>query len=315
MSEISIIIPIYNVAPYLKECLDSVLAQTFKNIEIILVDDGSTDNSGKIADEYAVVDNRIRVIHQSNEGLSAARNKGISVSNSPFLMFVDSDDIVDQHFCEIPYKLQIETGADVVCFEFDHYQEEPRQKKPIEQKVMSGNDAIFRLLIGDIDTLIVNRLYKKEIFREIQFPIGKKFEDMGTFYRILEKSNIICFTEDILYFYRRNRQGSITNTSDFENDPDRNYFLLQWQKKLIELNYNYPVKYDNVKVLNSALDYLVKHSGESESMDIKAHSVLRRLAKNKDYLKDISKKRIVLLYLCLYANPVFNIVCSYLNKR
>ena len=129
MSEISIIVPIYNVSQYLKECLDSLLAQTFKDIEIILVDDGSTDNSGKIADEYAMIDNRIRVIHQTNQGLSAARNNGINISTSPYVMFVDSDDFVDQHYCEIPYKIIKENNADVVCFEFDHYLEEPRPIK------------------------------------------------------------------------------------------------------------------------------------------------------------------------------------------
>ena len=126
MSEISIIIPVYNTRSYLIECLDSVIAQTFNNIEIILVDDGSNDGSEKIVDEYALRDERIKVIHQKNQGLSAARNTGIKASKSPYIMFVDSDDYVDEKYCETPYSIIKQHNADIVSFEFRHHQEEER---------------------------------------------------------------------------------------------------------------------------------------------------------------------------------------------
>ena len=103
MSKISIIVPVYNVEPYLPKCIDSLISQTMEEIEIILVDDGSTDRSGKICDAYAEADDRIRVIHTQNHGLSCARNEGIDASTATYIMFVDGDDWVERRFCEIPY--------------------------------------------------------------------------------------------------------------------------------------------------------------------------------------------------------------------
>ena len=138
---------------------------------------------------------------------------------------------------------------------------------------------------------------------------------MGTLYRIFEKSNIVCISNDKLYYYRRNRQGSITDSTNFEKDPDRMEFVFQWQKKLIELNCDYPEKYDDIKILYAALDYLVKRGRESYYLDKKAYSVIKRLIKNKDYIKSMSNKHVLLLFLCIYAKPVFNFVCTFFNKR
>lgn len=105
MPKVSVIVPVYNVEPYLRQCLDSIVSQTLKDIEIILIDDGSTDGSGEICDEYKREDHRIRVIHKVNEGLSAARNDGIDASTAPYIMFVDGDDWVEPEFCETPCRV------------------------------------------------------------------------------------------------------------------------------------------------------------------------------------------------------------------
>ena len=111
---ISVIIPVYQVVPYLKQCIESIINQTYSNLEIILIDDGSTDESGKICDQYADTDNRINVVHQENKGLSASRNKGIELANGEYLSFIDSDDWVDQRFIDVMYKISISSGCDIV---------------------------------------------------------------------------------------------------------------------------------------------------------------------------------------------------------
>lgn len=120
MPKISLIVPVYNVEDYLKECLDSIINQSLKDIEIILIDDGSTDSSGLICDEYAQCDCRIKVIHKRNEGLSCARNDGIDASSSPYLMFVDGDDYLVSKFCETPYKSALKYNADLVLFSYNN---------------------------------------------------------------------------------------------------------------------------------------------------------------------------------------------------
>ena len=118
MPHVSVIVPVYNVEEYLRKCIDSIVAQTLKDIEIILVDDGSTDGSGTICDEYASQDKRVRVVHKINGGLSSARNTGIEAASAPFLMFIDSDDWVEPNFCEKPYLAAKNNNADLVLFSF-----------------------------------------------------------------------------------------------------------------------------------------------------------------------------------------------------
>lgn len=115
---VSVIVPVYKVEKYLHRCIDSIINQTYKNLEIILVDDGSPDNCGKICDEYAEKDNRIKVIHKSNGGLSSARNAGLDVANGDYVYFVDSDDYIDTKLVEDNLNLAIEHDADMVCFNY-----------------------------------------------------------------------------------------------------------------------------------------------------------------------------------------------------
>ena len=113
---ISIIIPVYKVEPYLRNCLDSIVNQTNRNLEIILVDDGSPDKSGDICDAYAAADERIIVIHQNNQGVSAARNAGLDIAKGDYILFVDSDDWIEQETCEAVLDLALKNNADLVCF-------------------------------------------------------------------------------------------------------------------------------------------------------------------------------------------------------
>jgi len=212
---ISVIIPVYNVEPYLKKCLDSVVTQTYKEIEIILVDDGSTDGSGPICDEYAAQDKRIRVIHKRNGGLSDARNVGLDRCSGRYVTFIDSDDYVASDYVERLYRILVEYNADIaVCDYFEFYGDEPVQTPEKGEKIIVFDKLqALEQLYGKYSTQLTvawSKLYKTELFKDLRFPVGKVHEDMFMAHRVLYKSHIVVFTTKQSYFYRR-RKGSITN--------------------------------------------------------------------------------------------------------
>ena len=214
---ISVIVPIYNVEKYLHKCIDSLIGQTLKDIEIILVDDGSTDKSGVICDEYGLKDNRIKVIHKKNGGLSDARNTGIDIAKGKYISFIDSDDWVDLQMFETLYNIAIKNDADIVQGDYiESYDENIRIEKSILENITKYNsEEILHNLYGynATKTVIVwNKIYKRELFNGIRFPKGKINEDEFTTYKILHKANIIIDTNIPIYYYRQ-REGSIMNSN------------------------------------------------------------------------------------------------------
>lgn len=181
MCEISIIVPVYKVEKYLRKCVDSILAQTFTDFEVILVDDGSPDNSGKICDEYAEKDNRVRVIHKENGGLSSARNAGIDVARGKYLGFVDSDDYIDEDMYEILYEnLKIHdadiSSVELIPFYGDRYKKANKEKKVI---ILNKKEAIKSVLEGtQFYAYAWNKLYRKELFKDNRYLDGKTFEEI-----------------------------------------------------------------------------------------------------------------------------------------
>lgn len=177
---ISVIIPVYNVEKYLNKSIESVIKQTYKELEIILVDDGSTDSSGKICDEFAQKDDRIKVIHKKNGGLSDARNAGISEAKGKYLGFIDSDDYIDKNFYEILYNVLKKYNSDIsICKHRETYTdyEENTSKLEIKEQVFNTEQALKELLLfGEVNNYAWNKLYKKELFNEINYPVGKKWK-------------------------------------------------------------------------------------------------------------------------------------------
>lgn len=205
---ISVIVPVYKVEEYLRECVDSILAQTYTNLEIILVDDGSPDNCGKICDEYAKKDSRIKVIHQQNGGLSAARNTGLDIATGDYIGFVDSDDYIELNMFEELHNSIKEYNSDMsVCgvkkFELDS------RSFFYGKKCVSKNTFMMELLKETIASYSWNKLYKKELFVGIRFPVGELFEDIKIMHFIGEKTNRVSFTDKTHYNYRI-RENSIT---------------------------------------------------------------------------------------------------------
>lgn len=220
MDLLSIIVPVYNVEEYLKRCLDSVINQSYKNLEIILVDDGSTDSSGSICDEYAARDNRIRVIHKSNGGLSDARNAGLEICRGEYIGFVDSDDYIELDMYEVLYKFAIVHRLDVcMCSSADVIDGKVINSSLFDAYVCDSKERIINDLFinnrGGTSITVWSKLFKKYIFENIRFDYGKTYEDCFFILKWIEKTDRFGRISDNKYYYVK-RQGSITNQKLFK---------------------------------------------------------------------------------------------------
>lgn len=237
---VSVIVPIYKTEQYLKKCIDSLLSQTYKDIEIILVDDGSPDGCPGICDEYAAKDERIRVIHRENGGLSAARNSGIDASKGDFLMFVDSDDYVSPQYVEKTLKKAIETDSDIVFCNYmfvnelgeeipnDNYTYYKREDcfDSLEALSLFENKA-YRTFFD----ISCNKLYKRDLFDDLRFPEGVSLvEDISIMPILYHRAQKLSVVEDKLYFYFC-RSDSISHTK-IDKDKDISIRVPMMEKRL-----------------------------------------------------------------------------------
>ena len=215
---ISVIVPVYNVEPYLPQCLDSILAQTYSDLEILLIDDGSTDRCGEICDQYAARDPRIRVFHTENRGLSAARNLGLDHAQGDYIGFIDSDDWIEPDMYEVLLQTAEGTEADIVeCGVFREFKDktlvvEKKQKLKIQ-------DPIQALLREDISNGVWDKLWKRSCFNIIRFPEGRINEDIATTYRIIKTINSAVVITAAKYHYRY-RENSLSHQHDMKSLTD-----------------------------------------------------------------------------------------------
>lgn len=300
MPQISIIIPVYNIDIYLRECIDSVLQQTFQDFEIILVDDGSTDSSGDICDEYEKKDSRIRTIHnKSNMGLSCARNYGIDVSRAPYIMFVDGDDWIEPEFCELPYKAAIKNNSDIVLFLFYKMNNGNREKPSTifeENGLLTEKEAIH-FLTSTWDAIWLG-LYRRELFDVIRFPTGKIYEDTGTSHRLMHEARQIELVNECLYNYRVGRKGSITTNPRTRNHPDRREMHY---RRFVDLsNWGYD---DEAK--KEALFLAIKYGVDESIAD----------ALKKGNNSGLSTRQKIMLKVFELSPRFFDIVCIAMRKR
>ena len=237
---ITIIIPVYNVKPYLRQCIDSVVEQTCYNLEIIIIDDGSTDGSGEICDEY-IRDPRVQVIHQQNQGLSVARNVGLDIATGDYIMFVDSDDWVEPLFCEIPYKAAVETGADLVIFRYDRHKNGTIETLGVNEAGLKKQGTAMQLLCSGAGMAVWNKLYKKSLFKDLRFPVGKYYEDSVITPTLVHAARRVYFKNDVLYHYRY-RKGSITTLKNRKVRQDFAEMSLERAELLEQLGYHSAAK-------------------------------------------------------------------------
>lgn len=212
---ISIIVPVYKVEKYLKKCVDSILAQTYRNIEVILVDDGSPDNCPGICEEYSNKDSRIVVIHKENGGLSDARNAGLDIAQGEYISFVDSDDYVASNMCEVLLNAAQINDADValcnyarVNEDYEEIENKVIQKYAIDKKY-SREEFIHELIqpYGGYYVVVWNKLYRKSIFQKLRFPVGKQHEDEFIIHYIVDRSAVIISVKATLYYYLQRKES------------------------------------------------------------------------------------------------------------
>ena len=212
MPLVSVVVPIYNVELYLKECVASILSQTYKNIEVILVDDESPDLCGKICDDYAAMDGRIKVVHKKNGGLSDARNAGMKVATGDLITFVDSDDYISKDFVKILFEAMSENNSDIAIANMKRTSRRDDKNTVIDWKMSSykNEDALIRMLYGTpFGTSACGKLFKRSLFTDVEFPYGKFSEDLFTIYKTILKSENVTYVGFDGYFYYYRDEGSI----------------------------------------------------------------------------------------------------------
>lgn len=204
----SIIVPVYNVEKYLDKCLKSILRQTFKDFECIIIDDGSPDNSNIIIDKYVKLDQRFKVIHQKNMGISAARNAGLDIAEGDYIKFIDSDDYIADDYLE-KFALKIaDTDADIVICGFIEAYKDYEKNKVFTSE---STKVIKQNILADLwPSYVWNKCYKKDLFGDIRFPIGMVYEDLLTIPAVCLNAKRIECIPDKLYYYNRQNVNSIT---------------------------------------------------------------------------------------------------------
>ena len=296
MAEISIIVPVYNVEKYLENCIESILNQTFKDFELILVDDGSTDNSGKICDIYEKKDYRIKVIHKNNGGLSSARNIGLDIASGKYIGFVDGDDNIHPKMYEILYNLIKKYKSDISCCNYkkiyDVFKDEYENVSLLEVIEMSNIEAIKNLYDKEIGVKLViacNKLYRKNLFDNIRYKVGRVHEDEFMAHRILYNSKKITYVDNELYYYLQ-REGSIMSKKSYKRKVDT---LLSKSDRM---------RFCNKVGLTSMSDNICK-TYEFEFFNL-YKQLLNEGSENAEFLKEIRRDFILNLYILLRQKDI-----------
>ena len=306
---ISVIVPIYKVERYLAKCIDSILAQTYSNLEIILVDDGSPDMCGEICDDYALKDERINVIHKENGGLSSARNAGIDIAQGEYIGFVDSDDYIEPYMYEKLYcAIEQNNCRLAVCninYVFENGKVVPKCDKE-KDKLMDFEEAIIEMNTYRIfDMGAWSKLYHKDLFKTIRFPVGKLSEDFFIMPQIFDKAQRISYVSTPCYNYFQ-RQNSITKNKKINHD-----FIEAAFEQMHFLDEKYP----QLKVLShtsyasanlTVYDFYIKNGvkcPKDKVREFKSAIMENRLYINKANFMPKAKKiqfRLFMLNRCLY---------------
>lgn len=259
MEKVSVIVPIYNVEQYLAKCINSIISQTYDNIEIILVDDGSTDMCPLICDNYAKIDERIIVIHKANGGLSDARNAGIELASGDYITLIDSDDYIAKDYIETLRNFIKKNNADISICDFATFNDKGfiklANKSSFYSKVYTAEQALECALLGRPFLFSAwGKMYKKHLFNEIRYPKDKIFEDLGTTYKLFDKCKVITFINvKLYYYYIRNNSISYSRFSYKKMD------MLYFAKELNEfIRKKYPrILYSSkIRICISAIDLL-----------------------------------------------------------
>ena len=294
--KVSIIVPVYNVEKYIEKCLKSLISQSYKNIEIILIDDGSKDNSGKICDTYKRKDSRIKVIHKENAGVSEARNLGIQKATGRYLCFVDADDFVMNDYIEYMHQLIVKESSDIaVCTKmFSNFNEEQSSDEMIE--VLDGENAIIRILNYRMPIGVYSRIFKKDLIKDNGIKFLKDIymgEGFNFNVACFQKAKKVIISNYKVYYYRRDNTTSATSDFSIKKCENSLYAMKVMNNNLL-IRTNHVInswKYAVWRTYSDAFDYMCLGNGKKEN--IEKFKEYKYYIKNnyKIYKKvDISKK-------------------------
>lgn len=301
---ISIVVPIYNVERYLDKCVKSILDQTYKNLEVVLVDDGSTDKSSQICDEWKGKDNRIKVIHQENQGVSVARNVGIENSTGEWITFSDNDDYMDSDLIENLYKSAKENEADIAVgghFIETYYKE--FEVAPEKCFVTNSEEMIKRLYTGKGQTFVWGKLFKKKLFDNIRFPAGKIGEDVAVLYKLYDKAERISNIDKSGYHWIQ--RGSSLGHRKFARNKVVIIDFIEDMEKLVKTKY--PNIYEDIEryVMVEVANYTIlcyKHGFKEEYEALKKNLKVRIAKSKKNHkIKFKTRKKSFLIAYCGFS--------------
>lgn len=312
---ISIIVPVFKVEEYIEECVDSILEQSYGNFELILVDDGSPDNCGKICDDYIEKDNRVKVIHKTNGGLSDARNKGIDSAIGDYITFIDSDDYIHKDYLKLLFDTINRYNADIVQVGHTSIENNlskngnDRRKKPFLEKIFNRKEALSDYLL--YKTIYANswgKLYKTSLFKNVRFPLNRLTEDEYTTYRVIINANKIVCLSNSLYFYRK-REGSIVRTYNERRFDVCNELAGQLKTNLEEANIynesevNYKIMRVQLKIYNDFVQ-----GGSYSEYKLQLDEIQNRIKKYHINFSEWEKKYILIILMLRIAPPIYRFI-------
>ncbi|KAB7671695.1 glycosyltransferase [Bacillus sp. B1-b2] len=312
---ISIIVPIYNVEDYLKRCLDSIIGQTYKSLEIILVNDGSTDSSGELCDIYKNKDTRIKVIHKNNGGISSTRNAGLEAASGKYIGFIDSDDWIDSDMYQSLHECLVNSNSDIsICGVKEVRNNSIIKSNQVEEIVTLSSQEAIKLLIEDkkVKSFTWNKLYRREVFKNIYFPEGKKYEDIYLMHTIFKNAATITLLNEEKYYYMR-RDDSITNEKTIENKYDYyNAYLKRLNDLRADFNDYLPQLYQ--PILNLALNILSTSLKEKDIQRDIADFLEKNAKEISMVMPNLPKKTIVMYKIFKLSPKALKFSYSIYNK-
>ena len=321
---ISIIVPVYNVENYLSKCIDSIVNQTYDNLEIVLVDDGSTDKSKAICDKYAMQDKRIILLHGINQGLSAARNKGICLASGKYIGFVDGDDYIDPEMYDLLYNYLIKYGADIAMCGYRQIDAETNILNEykssdcpnvLEKDMIISASQLFEYEEKSINVSVWNKLYKSSLFDRIRFPEGKIYEDIYTTHLLLHEADKLVICPHIKYNYlKRNdsisrKQVSVSIFELFEATTLRYDFISRMYpqyERLARKQYLHMLLHVLVKIASEP-QFLAAHNTEFQN-------ICDRIKAKNMYDCDLQPDNIKLIEILCLDTRKFTKMAHLMNK-
>jgi glycosyltransferase involved in cell wall biosynthesis len=318
--KLSIIVPVFNVESFIHDCIESILDQTFKDFELILINDGSSDRSGYICDEYSMKDKRIIVIHKENGGQSSARNRGIDVAKGDYIGFIDSDDWIHRDMYKILYTKAIETAADITACNIVQYNKDTTSHfycNEATDHLYDRNSAMNELYLNERLTFSpCNKLYKKKLFEGITFKEGYILEDMDFTYRIIHQSNRIYYIGQALYNYRYNDKSTMRKAFSKkrldEFEVRKNMYLFYLENYPNQANEVYAEWFLTGLMLYINIEkYYRNEKNQHKYLIDTDRKILKSLIFNKKYNR---KKKILLSVAIISPNILVKIYRFYWDK-